>query len=383
MNDRPRTILQVLPKLDAGGAERVAIEIAEAVRLAGHRSIIAAEDGHLSSLAARAGVEVIHLGLSTKNPLKIWRNTRKLKKIIKENQVDLVHAHSRAPAWSAYRAAKRVGIPFITTYHGAYGERTRLKKRYNKVMAAGARVVAVSHFIEDLIKSRYNIDPKKISVIHNGVDLQKFDPASVRGDRAVRLAKEWRIENGQPAILLPARLTGWKGQRLFIRALAKMRHDEAVGILIGSDQGRHKYTGELLALAERLGVGGRLRLAGHVDDMPAALKLADIVVNCSTEPEAFGRTIIEAQAMGKVVVAAGHGGAHETIDPDVSGFLFPPGDETALAAIFDAILDGDIDLRLAFGARAREEVGARFSIEAMQTRYLHLYAELLDTELLD
>ncbi|MGE4481632.1 glycosyltransferase family 4 protein [Acidocella sp.] len=377
MIDRPRTILQVLPKLDAGGAERVAIEIAEAVRLAGHRSIIAAEDGHLSPLAARAGVELIHLDLSTKNPLKIWKNTKKLKLILKENQVDLVHAHSRAPAWSAYRAAKSEGVFFVTTYHGTYGESSRLKKRYNQVMAAGDRVVAVSNFIADLIKARYNIDFEKIRVIHNGVDLKKFDPEAVRGDRAVRLAKDWRIENGAPAILLPARLTSWKGQRLFIHALAKMRHGEAVGILIGSDQGRHKYTEELLALAERLGVGGRLRLAGHVEDMPAALKLADIVVNCSTEPEAFGRTIIEAQAMGKIVVAAGHGGAHETIEPNVSGFLFPPGDDTALAAIFDAILEGDADLRLAFGAHAREEVGARFSLEAMQTRYLQLYAELL------
>ncbi|MBU6420118.1 MAG: glycosyltransferase family 4 protein, partial [Proteobacteria bacterium] len=268
MNSQPRTILQVLPRLDAGGAERVAIEIAEAVRLAGHRSIIAAEDGHLSPLAARAGVELIQLDMSTKNPLKIWLNTKKLNAVIRENHVDIVHAHSRAPAWSAYRAAKRAGIPFVTTYHGTYGERTRLKKRYNQVMAAGERVVAVSHFIEDLIKSRYTIDPEKIRVIHNGVDVRKFNPASVRGDRAVRLAKEWRIENGQPAILLPARLTGWKGQRLFIEALAKMRHQEAVGILIGSDQGRHKYTQELMELAESLWVGGRLRLAGHVDDMP-------------------------------------------------------------------------------------------------------------------
>lgn len=256
---------------------------------------------------------------------------------------------SAAPAWAAFRAARALNIPFVTTYHGSYGEKSKLKKRYNQVMAAGARVVAVSTFISDLIKSRYKIDPAKLRVIHNGVDLQKFDPAAVRGDRAVRLAKEWRIENGQPAILLPGRLTGWKGQRLFIRALAKMQHQDAVGILIGSDQGRHKYTQELLDLANRLGIGGRLRLAGHVEDMPAALKLADIVVNCSTEPEAFGRTIIEAQAMGKIVVAAGHGGAHETIEPDVTGFLFPPGDETALAGLFDAILDGDAALRLAFG----------------------------------
>lgn len=377
MIDRPRSILQVLPKLDAGGAERVVIEIAEAVHRAGHRSIIAAEDGRLSPLAARAGAELIALPLSTKNPLKILSNTKKLRKIIKENQIDLIHAHSRAPAWSAYRAAKQTGIPFVTTYHGTYGEKGRLKKRYNQVMASGARVVAVSDFIAELIKSRYNIDPEKLRVIHNGVDVRKFDPASVRGDRAVRLAKEWRIENGQPAILLPGRLTSWKGQKLFIRALAKMQHKEAVGILIGSDQGRHKYTQELMDLAEQQGVGGRLRLAGHVEDMPAALKLADIVVNCSTTPEAFGRTIIEAQAMGKIVIAANHGGAGETIEHGVSGFLIPPDNEEALAASFDAILDGDMALRLAFGAHAREMVGERFSLEAMQVSYLQLYAELL------
>lgn len=377
MINRRRTILQILPKLDAGGAERVAIEIAESVHQAGHRSLIVAEDGILSNAARRVGAEVIHLPVSTKNIFKIRSNAKKLKALIKAKEVDLVHAHSRAPAWSAYLATRDLKLPFVTTYHGSYGENTRLKRRYNQVMAAGDRVVAVSQFISDLIESRYQIDPEKISIIHNGVDPRIFDPASVRGDRAVRLAKEWRIENGQPAILLPGRLTGWKGQRLFIQALAEMRHQEVVGILLGSDQGRHGYTQELLSLASQLGVGGRLRLAGHVEDMPAALKLADIVVNCSTEPEAFGRTIIEAQAMGKIVVAANHGGARETIDPDVSGFLVPSHDASALAAVFDAILEGDMNMRIAFGARAREAVIEKFSLAAMQARYLGLYAEIL------
>lgn len=378
MIDHPKTILQILPKLDAGGAERVAIEIAEAVHKAGHRSLIAAEDGPLTYLAKRAGAEVITLPLATKNILKITSNSKKLRKIISRNKVDLVHAHSRAPAWSGYLAAKKQGIPFITTYHGSYSEGTRLKRRYNRVMVAGDRVVAVSHFISDLIKSRYQIDFEKINVIHDGVDPAKFDPAAVRGDRLIRLAKEWRIEDGQPAILLPARLTDWKGQTLFIEALAKMRHQEAVGILIGSDQGRHRYTQSLMDLAVQSGVGGRLRLAGHVEDMPAALKLADIVVNCSLKPEAFGRTIVEAQAMGRIVVAADHGGARETIIPDMTGFLVPPRDAASLAASFDMILDGDIDGRLAFGARARESVIERFSLAAMQARYLELYAEVLN-----
>lgn len=377
MIEHGKTILQIFPKLDSGGAERVAIEIADAVHQAGGHALIVTENGPLAYLAKRAGVEVINLPVATKNILKIRRNSKKLEKIIKDYGVDLIHAHSRAPAWSAYWAAKKTKIQFVTTYHGFYGEGSALKRYYNRVMVSGARVVAVSNFISDLIKSRYNIDNKKINVIHNGVDPARFDPASVKGDRAVRLAKDWRIEDGQPTIVLPARLTSWKGQRLFIQALALMRHQEAVGVLIGSDQGRHKYTQDLMALAVRDGVGGRLRLAGQVEDMPAALKLADIVVNCSVEPEAFGRTIIEAQAMGKIVVAADHGGARETIDPNVTGFLVPPNDAAALARVFDMILDGDMDMRLAFGARAREIVAEKFSLAAMQASYLALYNEVL------
>ena len=378
MIDRQKTILQILPKLDAGGAERVAIEIAEAVHQAGHRSLIVAEDGPLTHFAKRTGATVINLPLATKNILKIRRNSRKLNKIIKSYQVDLVHAHSRAPAWSARMSTRKLGIPFVTTYHGSYGEHSALKRYYNQVMVSGDRVVAVSQFISNLIKSRYNIDFKKLKTIHNGVDPARFDPASIRGDRAVRLAKDWRIEDGQPTILLPARLTGWKGQRLFIEALAKMRHREVVGVLIGSDQGRYRYTQELMDLASQLGVGGRLRLAGNLEDMPAALKIADIVVNCSLEPEAFGRTIIEAQAMGKIVVATDHGGVRETIEPNINGFLVPPRDANALAAVFDMILEADIDLRLAFGARARATVIENFSLAAMQARYLELYEEIWD-----
>lgn len=377
MINRSKTILQILHKLDTGGAERVAIEIAEAVHQAGGRSLIVAENGPLAYLAKRAGAEVIELPVSTKNFLKIRRNAKKLREIIKNNQVDLVHAHSRAPAWSAYLATKKLKIPFVTTYHGYYTEASRFKRRYNRVMASGDRVVAVSKFIADLIQSRYNTDSKKIKIIHNGVDPTRFDPESVRGDRAVRLAKDWRIEDGQPTILLPARLTSWKGQSLFIEALGRMKHKEAIGVLIGSDQGRHKYTQELMALAVQAGVGGRLRLAGHLDDMPAALKLADIVVNCSQQPEAFGRTIIEAQAMGKIVVAFDHGGARETIEQNVTGFLVPPNDASALAAVFDVILEGNVDMRIAFGAHARQIVTENFSLAAMQRCYLELYDEML------
>ena len=337
--------MQILPRLDFGGAERVVVEIAEALHEAGHRALIAAENGHLAAAALRAGAELIPLRLATKNPAKIWRNAGKIGSLAEENQVDLIHAHSRAPAWSAYAAAQRRGIPFVTTYHGSYSETSRLKHSYNQVMARGDRVVAVSQYIAGLIQSRYGVGAEKVRVVHGGVDTRIFDPDSVRGERCPRLARAWRADAGQPAIMLPGRLTGWKGQKLFIQALAKMRHKDALGLLVGADQGRAKYVASLAALAESLGVADRLRIVGHAEDMPAALMLADIVVNCSTSPEAFGRTIVEAQAMGRIVVAADHGGARETII-NGSGLLVPPNSSAALAEVLDGVLDQDVAARI-------------------------------------
>jgi len=377
MNNRRLTILQVLPQLGMGGAERVAVEGAEAVHLSGHRALIAAGAGPLASLATRAGAELVLLPLNTKNPLSIWRNVRRLEEVIEENEVDLIHAHSRAPAWSAYYAAMRRKIPFVTTYHGVYGEENALKRRYNEVMARGDRVIAVSQYVAELIQSRYGVGQDRVRVVHGGVDVEIFDPATVLGDRSVRLARAWRADAGQPTIMLPGRLTGWKGQKLFIEAMAKMRHKDALGILVGSDQGRTAYTASLVALAEKLGLGSRLRMTGHVDDVPAAMMLADVVVNCSTKPEAFGRTIVEAQAMGRVVVAADHGGARETVLDGQSGFLIPPGNAAALAAVLDAILDMPTETRIEFGQQARAHIARNFSLPVMQTRLLNVYAELL------
>jgi len=377
MITRPKTILQLLPRLDHGGAERVVVEIAEAVTQSGHRAIIAAEPGHLAGAAARAGAELVPLPLATKSPFKIWRNINRVVDLSLDEHVDLIHAHSRAPAWSGYHAAKKLRVPFVTTYHGSYSENSAFKRRYNQIMVSGDRVVAVSEYIADLIRTRYGTRDEKIRVVHGGVDTRIFDPDTVRGDRSVRLARAWRADAGHPAIMLPGRLTGWKGQKLFIQALAKMRHKDALGILVGSDQGRAAYTGSLVSLAEHLGVANRLRIVGHTDDMPAALMLADIVVNCSTSPEAFGRTIIEAQSMGRIVVAADHGGARETIIGGSTGLLFPSGNAAALAGILDDVLDQDVASRIAFGAGARAHIEENFSLKVMQNKMLAIYGELL------
>jgi glycosyltransferase involved in cell wall biosynthesis len=378
MTDRRRTILQVLPRLDTGGAERVVVEIAEALTSIGHRTLIACDNGPLSQAALRAGAEIVPMPLATKSPFNMRRNASRLEKLIRDRDIDLVHAHSRAPAWSALWATRRSKTPFVTTYHGTYSEDAPFKRKYNGVMAEGDRVIAVSHFIAELIRQRHAVDEAKLRTIPGGVDLRKFDPAAIMGDRVSRLARDWRLDMGAPTIMLPGRLTEWKGQKLMISALAQLEHRDAILVLAGGDQGRETYAQSLINHAESLGVTDRLRMVGHVEDMPAALMLADIVVNASTDPEAFGRTVIEAQAMGRMVIAADHGGASETITDRVTGLLVPPSDAEAMAQAIDLALQMPPEARIAWGLRARGMVSENYSVTAMQYGVLRVYGELLD-----
>jgi glycosyltransferase involved in cell wall biosynthesis len=378
MSDRRKTILQVLPRLDTGGAERVVVEITEMLTNLGHRALIACENGPLSQAALRAGAEIFALPLATKSPVKMRMNAGRLERLIREQNVNLVHAHSRAPAWSALWAVKKMKTPFVTTYHGTYSEDAPFKRRYNGVMAEGDRVIAVSQYIAGLIRARYGLGEDRLRIIPGGVDVKKFDPTAVMGDRASRLAVSWRLEMGAPTVMLPGRLTAWKGHKLMISALAQMEHKTAQLVLVGGDQGRETYAQSLISHAEGLGVAGRLRMVGHTEDMPAALMLADVVVNASTDPEAFGRTVVEAQAMGRMVVAADHGGAAETVIDRVTGILVRPGDAAALAAATDAALALTPDERIAWGARARARVAEDYSVATMQYAVMRVYGELLD-----
>ncbi len=367
-----------MPRLDTGGAERVVIEITEALSALGHKTIIACDGGVLASAATRAGAKIINLPLASKSPFTMRRNAAQLAKLIKSENIDLVHAHSRAPAWSALWATRRTKTPFVTSYHGTYNENAPFKRRYNAVMASGDRVIAVSAFIGSLVRERHKVGDDRLRIIPGGVDADKFDPALVQGDRMAKLARDWRLDVDAPIIMLAGRLTEWKGQRVLIAALAMMRHANAVAVLVGSDQGRETYAQSLISQAESLGVSGRLRMVGHTEDMPAALMLADIVVNASTDPEGFGRTVVEAQAMGRVVIATDHGGAGDTILDGETGFLVPPGDPQALANALDHALDFSTEQRLAWGEHTRELVGENFSVRAMQYAVLRVYGELLD-----
>ena len=367
-------VLQVLPSLITGGVERGTVEIAQAIAEAEATALVASAGGPLVRQIERFGGTHITLPLTTKSPFGIWRNAAALEAVIRANKVSLVHARSRAPAWSAWLACRRAGVPFVTTYHGTYNEGVPLKRLYNSVMARGRIVIAASHFIADLIMTRHRLDPSRIRVIPRGVDPAVFDPMAVSGKRVAKLVAEWRLPDGMRTVVLPGRLTSWKGHSVLLDAIARLDRPDVMCVFVGSDQGRHAYTKTLEQQASRLGIAERLRLVGQCDDMPAALALSDIVVHASVQPEAFGRVVIEAQAMGRPVIASDLGGPVETVRHGETGWRVRPNDPVALAAAIEAALDLQPDDRRALGERARASVP---TVRAMQDATLDVYEAVL------
>ncbi len=375
-SDKP-VVLQILPSLVTGGVERGTIEITQAVVEAEGVALVASAGGPLVKSVERAGGRHITLPLDTKNPYAIWRNAARLEALIRAENVAIVHARSRAPAWSAWLASRRTGVHFVTTYHGVYNEDVLLKRSYNAVMARGEIVIAASRYVAELIVFRHKVYPTRIRVIPRGVDPAVFDPAAVGPDRVARLVREWRLPDGVPTVVLPGRLTSWKGQPVLLAAIARLARRDVCCVLVGSDQGRHRYSAQLVRQAERLGIADRVRLVGNCDDMPAALMLSDVVVHASVRPEAFGRVVIEAQAMGRPVIASDLGGPVETVRHGETGWRVPPDDPAALAAAIDAALALSEAERQALGRRAREAVQRGYTVQAMQDATLDVYEELL------
>ncbi len=373
----PPVVLQVLPSLVTGGVERGTVEITQALAEAQATPIVASVGGPMTALVERAGGRHVALPLKTKNPLSIWRNAAALTDLIRDHKVSLVHARSRAPAWSAWLACQRTGVPFVTTYHGTYGEDFPLKRQYNAVMARGRIVIAASQYIADLVATRHRVDPARIRVIPRGVDPAVFDPAAVSDELVARLRTEWRLPEAARAVVLPGRLTPWKGHAVLVDAVARLGRPDVACILLGSHQGRHAYARTLEQQAARLGLGDRLRLVGHADDMPAALLGADVVVHASIKPEAFGRVVIEAQAMGRPVIAADLGGPVETVRHGETGWRVPPGDPDALAAAIAVALSLGAEERAALGQRARASAP---TVRAMQDATLEVYERVLEAD---
>nr|WP_246375385.1 glycosyltransferase family 4 protein [Gluconacetobacter takamatsuzukensis] len=382
-------ILQVLPALDAGGIEQGTVDMAQAVTQAGGVALAACFGGRMLPRLTYAGGIHVPLDLRPKNPVSILLNARRLARVIRERGVHLVHARSRAPGWSAALACRMTGVPLVTTWHGVYSENVPGKRRYNAVMASGRRVIAVSAFIARRLARDYRVGPDRLRVIPRGADTARFDPATVRGPRMQALADQWGLPEGAAIVMLPGRLTRWKGQALLLEALTRL---DAQGggerpwacVFVGPARRRDRFGDSLKQMAQaHPALRGRVFFAGHCADMPAALAMADVVVVPSLEPEPFGRVVVEAQAMGRPVVVAAHGAAMETVVDGQTGLLVPPGDADALAAAIGTMLRLTPDEATALGAAARAHVLARYTTQAMQQATLAVYDEILGSSLAD
>ena len=388
---QPLTVLQIIPSLDTGGAELSAIEISEAIVRAGGRSIIATEGGRLEITAREQGAEILRFPAATKNPARMLANSRALIRISRQEKIQLLHARSRAPAWSALWAARHAGLPFVTTYHGAYNENGPFKRFYNSVMARGDIVIANSEFTANLIHQRHKTPDARLRVIHRGVDAA-FGAQHIAPQRINELRSKWGLTSEQRIILQAARLTSWKGQRVVIEAAGILHQagqlDDVVFVLAGDDQGRAAYRQDLQSLIRRLALDEHVKLAGHVSDMPAAFAASHIGIIASTEPEAFGRTAIEAQALGCPVIATRLGAPQETVlaEPEVSedartGWLVTAGDAQAIADAIAEALQLSHGQRHDLGERAKRNVQTRFTLEQMKRRTLEIYDQLLGSRL--
>jgi len=378
---RPPAVLQVLPALVTGGVERGTVDMAKALARAGWVSYVVSAGGPMVRELERAGAKHITLPVASKNPFVMRRNTDRLEQLIRTLPVDLVHVRSRAPAWSARAAALRCGVPFVTTFHNAYKSHNWFRKLWAGPMGKGDVVIAISDFVAEYAHRAFGVARHKLVTIPRGTDLARFDPGRVYPDRIAQLAQQWRLVDGLPVILLPGRLTRWKGHAVLLRALALLakQHGRAdfIAVLSGDHQGRESYLEELKALIAQLGLNAAVRLPGDCKDMPAAYMLADVVVSASTEPEGFGRVAVEAQAMGKPVIATDHGGARETVIPGETGWLVPPNDPAALAAALDEAIHLSPERRLQITRQARRNVTERFTVDAMCAAYLRVYTRLL------
>ncbi len=366
-------VLQVIPELEIGGAERTTIDIAKALVAAGHSAFVVSQGGRMvDELPAEAQHTV--LPVATKNPVTILSNARALRALCQRERIDIIHARSRAPAWSCHIAARQLGIPLVTTYHGAYRASNWLKRWYNSVMVRSEVVIANSHFTADSIVRQYPTASDRMTVIHRGTNLSSFDGSAEPYD--------WGLPPGSRTVVHIARLTEWKGQSVAIGALAGLPADVHL-ILAGDDQGRTDYRDSLVRLAERADVSNRVHLVGHVD--PArALASADVCIVPSTQPEAFGRAAVEAQAAGVPVVVSNLGAVPETVlapplvdATERTGWHVAAGDPSSLCAGIQEALALEGEARNAHLRRARDHVHRHFSLRAMCDGTLAVYDRLV------
>lgn len=377
-----KTLVQVIPKLIGGGAERTTLEVAKAFTERGGRSLVVSSGGPMTEELEASGSEHRVMPVESKNPVLIAQNARDLAEMIREQSVSLIHARSRAPAWSCLSAARRTGIPYVTTYHGVYKARSSLKRVYNSVMVRSDAVIANSQFTADHIANEYAgkqyFHADRVIPIARGADLDRFHRDNIPGDK-IEAARA--LFGPGFRILLPGRFTPWKGQATLIPALRLLQEnmpgERFTAIMIGRMDEKPDYVESLQNHIDANGLTASIQLVPATDDMAPLLAAADVVVSASTEPEAFGRVAVEAQAAGTPVIATAHGGALETVSDGETGFLIPPGDPKALAGTLGKLAALGQEERRMMGTRGMARAVSKFSIEAMTRSTMIVYQELL------
>jgi len=378
-------VLQVIPKLGFGGAETGCYDLAHYLHEQKCHSYIVTSGGELLKYVNRKKVKIIRLPVHSKNPVLIFINALILTFVILFLNISIVHARSRAPAWSCLFATKITGRKFVTTFHGTYNFKSSIKKFYNSIMLRSDLVIAGSNFIFSHINDNYSkfLDPKKkFLVIFRGINTDYFDSSTTLESDEDNLLKKWEINRGKKLILMPGRLTSWKGQELFIEAInlvnKELGHEAFYAVILGSDQGRKIYKKKLMRLVEQYRLSNQLRFVDECKKMPAAYKIANLVVSASIEPEAFGRVSVEAQSMEKPVIASNIGGSNETIIDNKTGILFESGKAESLSKKIIEVLQLDESTLKSMGNEGRKNVIKKFNIEKMCFSTYSEYKKLIN-----
>ncbi|MBC8454184.1 MAG: glycosyltransferase family 4 protein, partial [Candidatus Pelagibacter sp.] len=365
-------VLQVIPKLGYGGAETGCYDLAHYLPENNCSSYIVTSGGELLKFIDKKKVKVIKLPVHSKNPFLMLFNSIALIFIILLNNISIVHARSRAPAWSCLFATKITRRKFVTTFHGTYNFKNSIKKFYNSVMVRSDLIIAGSNFIFSHINQNYPkyLDlKKKFLVIFRGINVDYFDSSTTLDSEENRLISDWEVDKNKKTILMPGRLTAWKGQETFIEALnlvnKELGYESFNAVILGSDQGRDIYTKKIKRLAEQYRLTSQLKFIEHCKNMPLAYKISDIVVSASVEPEAFGRVAVEAQSMEKPIIASDIGGSNETITDNVTGFLFQSGNAEALSKKIIEVLQLDESRLKSIGIEGRKNIIKKFNVEKM------------------
>jgi glycosyltransferase involved in cell wall biosynthesis len=377
------TLLQVVPELETGGAEQTTIDVAQAVVRAGGRALVATRGGRMTARLEADGARLAQMPVQSKNPLVMLGNAARLVDLIRREKVSIVHARSRAPAFSALWAAQSTRTPFVATYHGVYNAKNKLKRWYNAVMTRGDLVIANSNYTRDHVLAEHQLDPGRIVSIPRGVDLARFNPSWVTPDRVVALRRAWGVEadDRRVKILLAGRLTRIKGHRLIVEAAALLKaqgREDFLILFVGDPRGNADYLAEVERAIADAGLTGQIRVVGHCDDMPAAYLVGDAAMLPTTKPESFGRTAVEPQVMGKPVMASNHGGVTETVVSGETGWLVKNDDPDAWAAALGRVLDAGPGRLAAMGQAAANRARRLYSVDTMCEATLAAYRQVLE-----